>query len=132
MSHNQNVPSVACLIGQNCGIKCSFYLGLGQSKDRCWKKPKDGKSHSGVANFLELLLNDEEATMQQFNKLCRDENVFSCTRVLRRRMFIEVAPSGIVQIPEITREGTGINKESSVKSKILSHFIKRFPFHLWR
>jgi hypothetical protein len=37
------------------------------------EEPKDGKSHSGVANFSEVLLNDEEATMQQLNKLCRNE-----------------------------------------------------------
>ncbi len=49
---------------KNCGIICFFYSSLGHSKDKCWKKPKDGKSHSGVANFLEVLLNDEEATIQ--------------------------------------------------------------------
>ncbi len=46
----------------NCGIKCYFYLGLGHFEDKCWKKPKDGKSHFGAANFLEVLLNDEKAT----------------------------------------------------------------------
>jgi hypothetical protein len=39
-------------------------------------------------------------------------------------MPLEVAPNGIVQIPETIREGTRINKEILVKSKILSHFIK--------
>jgi hypothetical protein len=48
---------------KNCGIKYTFYAGLGHFKDKCWKKPKDGKSHSGATNFLEVLLNDEEATM---------------------------------------------------------------------
>jgi len=48
---------------ENCGVKCSFYAGLGHSKDRCWKKPKDGGSHSGTANFVEVLLNDEEALL---------------------------------------------------------------------
>jgi hypothetical protein len=54
---------------ENCGIKCSFYSGLSHLEDKCWKKPKDGKSHSGATNFLEVLLNDEEVTMQQLNKL---------------------------------------------------------------
>ncbi len=49
---------------ENCGIKCSFCSGLGHSEDKCWKKPKDAKSHSGAANFLEVLLNDEKATLQ--------------------------------------------------------------------
>jgi len=49
---------------KNCGIKCTFCSRLGHSEDRCWKKPKDGKSQSGTTNFLEALLNDEATTMQ--------------------------------------------------------------------
>jgi hypothetical protein len=109
---------------KNCGIKCSFYSGLGHSEDRCWKKPKDGKSHSRATKFLEVLLNDEEATMQQLNKLCGNENIFSYTRVPRRRMPVEVAPGCDVPSPEAVGEGTGVNPETSVRSKILSHFIK--------
>jgi hypothetical protein len=71
----------------------------------CWKKPKDGKSQSGAANFLEVLLNDEEATMQQFNKLCGNENFFSYTRIARRKIHVEV-PSGVIPIPEAAGEGT--------------------------
>jgi len=109
---------------ENCGIKCSFCSGLGRSEDRCWKKPKDGKPHSGAANFLEVLLNDEEATLQQLNKLCGNENVFSYTRVPRRRMLVEVAPASAGPSSEAEGENTGMNRENSVRSKILSHFIK--------
>jgi hypothetical protein len=109
---------------ENCGIKCSFCSGLGHSEDRCWKKPKDGKSHSGAANFLEVLLNDEEATLQQLNKLCGDENIFSYTRVPKRRMPVKVALVGTRPSSEAEGENTRMNRENSVKSKILSHFIK--------
>jgi predicted aspartyl protease len=109
---------------ENCGIKCSFCSGLGHSEDKCWKKPRDGKSHSGTANFLEVLLNDEEATLQQLNKLCGNENIFSYIRVPRRRMPIEVAPASIGPSFEAEGENTGMNWEDSVRSKILSHFIK--------
>jgi len=109
---------------ENCGIKCSFCSGLGHSKDRCWKKPKDGKSPFGVANFLEVLLNDKEATLQQLNKLCGNENIFSYTRVPRRRMPVEVAPASTKPSLEAEGQGTGMNRENFVKSKILSHFIK--------
>jgi predicted aspartyl protease len=109
---------------KNCGIKCSFCSGLGHSEDRCWKKPKDGKSHSGAANFLEVLLNDKEATLQQLNKLCGNENIFSYTRVPRRRMPVEVAPASTEPSPEAKGQGRGMNRENSVRSKILSHFIK--------
>jgi hypothetical protein len=62
---------------KKCGIKCSFYSSLSHFENRCWKKPKDGKTHFGATNFLEVLLNDEEVTMQQLNKLCGNENLFS-------------------------------------------------------
>jgi hypothetical protein len=109
---------------ENCGIKCFFCSGLGHSEDRCWKKPKDGKSHSGAANFLEVLVNDKEATLQQLNKLCGNESILSYTRVPRRRMHVEVAPTSIEPSLEAAGEGTRMNRENFVRSKILSHFIK--------
>ncbi len=109
---------------ENCGIKCSFCAGLGHSEDRCWKKPKDGKVHFGAANFVEVLLDDEQATLQQLNRLCGDKNLFSHTRAPRRRMPIEVAPMANVPSLEIAGDGTGVIREATVKSKILSHFIK--------
>jgi predicted aspartyl protease len=109
---------------ENCGIKCTFCAGLGHLEDRCWKKPKDGKSHSGTANFVEVLLDDEEATLQQLNKLCGNEKVFSYIRVPRRRIPVEVAPTSNVPSPKVAEEGTRVSRETTVKSKILSHFIK--------
>jgi hypothetical protein len=64
---------------KNCGIKCSFCSRLGQSVDKCWKKPKGGKSNSEATIFLEVLLCDEEVTTQKLNKLCGNENVLSYT-----------------------------------------------------
>jgi hypothetical protein len=64
---------------ENCGVKCTFCTGLGHSKDKCWKKPKDGKSTSRAVNFLEVMLDDEAATEQQLNRLCGNENAFSYT-----------------------------------------------------
>jgi len=49
---------------ENCGLKCTFYTRLGHSEDKCWKKPKDGKSTVGIANFLEVLFDDGTATEQ--------------------------------------------------------------------
>ncbi|CAK9877071.1 unnamed protein product [Sphagnum jensenii] len=39
-------------------------------------------------------------------------------------MPIEVAPTCNAPSPEIVGEGTGVSRETTVKSKILSHFIK--------
>jgi hypothetical protein len=53
-----------------------------------------------------------------------NENVFSYTQVPRRRMHVEMVPCGIMHTLEITGKGIGMNKETSIRSKILSHFIK--------
>jgi hypothetical protein len=50
---------------ENCGVKCTFCTGLGHSEDKCWKTNKDGKSASGAANYLEVVLDDEAATEQR-------------------------------------------------------------------
>jgi len=109
---------------KNCGVKCSFCSGLEHSEDRCWRKSKDAKSHFGATNFLEVLLNDEAATLQQFNELCGNENVFSHVRVPRRRLPVEMPPTGTVPSPDVTEDSTGVNREDSIRSKILSHFVK--------
>jgi predicted aspartyl protease len=125
-----NEPRPKCAIcgmphrTKNCGVKCSFCSGLGHSEDKCWRKSKDGKSHSGAANFLEMLLNDEAATLQQLNELCGDENVFSYTRIPRRRMPVELPPANGIPSTEVAEDSTVVNRESSIRSKILSHFIK--------
>jgi hypothetical protein len=93
-------------------------------EDRCWKKPKDEKTHTGTTNFIEVLLSDEEATLQQLNRLCGNEKIFSYTRVPRRRVPVEVAPTTNAPSPEVEEESMTMNRETTVRSKILSHFIK--------
>jgi hypothetical protein len=80
--------------------------------------------HTGIANFVEVLLSDEEATLQQLNQLCGNEKVFSYTRVPRRRVPVEVAPMTNASSPKVEEEGVRMNRETTVKSKILSHFVK--------
>jgi hypothetical protein len=82
------------------------------------------ESNFGATNFLKVLLDDEKATMQQLNKLCGNENVFFYTRVPRRKMSVEMVPSGTMHTHKVVGEGIGMYKETFVRSKILSHFIK--------
>jgi hypothetical protein len=96
---------------KNCGVNCSFYSSVGHFEDKCWKKPKDGKSHFGTINFLEVLLNDEEVTIQQL-KLYNNENLFSYIRVPRRRMHVDIAPRGVVPTPETIRDGTSVSRDT--------------------
>ncbi|CAK9276216.1 unnamed protein product [Sphagnum jensenii] len=86
---------------------------------QCRKKPKDGKLQSRATNFLEVLLNDEATTEQQLNKLCGNENLFSYTRVPRRRAPVEVAPRGAMPIPEVVGEGVGASRDTSISYDML-------------
>jgi hypothetical protein len=105
-------------------MKYYFFSCLGHFEERRWKKPKDGKSHCRATNFLEVLFNDEEATIQQLNKFYENETLFSYTQMPKRRMLANIAPGGVVLTFEATRDGSGINQDTVIKSKILSHFMK--------
>ncbi|CAK9864811.1 unnamed protein product [Sphagnum jensenii] len=70
------------------------------------------------------MLDDEEATLQQLNKLCGSENLFSYTRVPRRRIPVEVTPAASGAVHGTTIEESRINRDESIRSKILSHFVK--------
>jgi hypothetical protein len=113
---------------ENCGMKCSCCSGLGHSEDRCWKKPKDGKTHFGTTNFLEVLLKDEEVTIQQLNKLCGNENIFSHARAPRRRMLVKVATGGAVPSPEVAK-GVTIHQGLGVDEKVSSTIVQDHPAH---
>jgi sulfatase maturation enzyme AslB (radical SAM superfamily) len=65
---------------ENCGLKCSYCFELSHIDERCWKKNK--RSFPTTANYLEVLVNDEEATLTELNRLCgMKNNVFLKTRV---------------------------------------------------
>jgi hypothetical protein len=70
------------------------------------------------------MLDDEEAILHQLNELCGGENLFSYTRVPRRRMPVEATPTAMERTPDHAIGGPGAIREESVKSKILSHFVK--------
>jgi len=56
--------------------------------------------------------------------LCGSENLFSHTRVPRRRIPVEVAAGGAEPTPQTVGDGLGVDRDAAVRSKILSHFIK--------
>jgi hypothetical protein len=62
--------------------------------------------------------------MQQLNNLCGNENLFSYTRMPRRRIPIDVTLGGVVSTPAAVGDATGVSRDTLVKSKILAHFIK--------
>lgn len=74
---------------ENCGLRCSFCNGIGHTKERCWKK--NLKIRVVVANFLEVLVNDEKTTLAQLNYICESNNdVFSHVKLPKHRVFQNV------------------------------------------
>jgi len=71
-----------------------------------------------------MLLDDKKSTIQQLNKFCGEESVFSYTCVTKRRVLVEIILNTFAQAPEVVGERIGMNRKSFMKSKILSHFNK--------
>jgi hypothetical protein len=113
---------------ENCGIRCSFCNGLGHSKDRYWKK-KNIKQSNSIANYLEVLVNDEEATLIELNKICGvNHHLSSRNMIPKRRLSMQANEAeGIVEqaegadVGDRTREAV---PDSRASSKILLHFMK--------
>jgi len=108
---------------KNCGVKCGYYSSMGHTKDKCWKWGKDGKITSTSNNYLEVLVNDEEAILEQLNKLCDTKHdILFGVRIPRRILPMEIQDVEIVDEREI--EHINSTKNLIVCSKILHHFIK--------
>jgi hypothetical protein len=103
---------------ESCGVRYSFYSDLGHAEGRCRRKHNEGKSHFEAANFMEVLQNDE-ATLQQFNKLCGSDKIFSYIEALRRRMLVEVATGGDVPFPG-QQEGQVVTPDVEVRIQDLA------------
>ncbi len=112
---------------KNYRLKCSYYFGLGHTKEQCWKK--NGRRLVVVANYLEVLINDEKATLAKLNRLCgENNNIFSGTRIPKQRNLV-VAPEVDRNKEEVIEKGGATqqifgNEMSITKSKILTHFLK--------
>jgi hypothetical protein len=51
---------------ENFGLNCTFFFfGMGRTKEWCWKK--NGKGPITTTYYVEVLVNDEEATLVEFN-----------------------------------------------------------------
>jgi hypothetical protein len=73
---------------ENYNIRCLFYNGMGHSEDRGWKK-KNTKPSNSTTNYLEVLLNDEEATLNELNKICgANHHLTSRNRIPKRRLLV--------------------------------------------
>jgi hypothetical protein len=53
---------------------------MGHIKDKCWKLGNDGKAPFVANNYLEILVDDEDPTLEELNKLCAQSMMFSLDR----------------------------------------------------
>jgi hypothetical protein len=113
---------------ENYGIRCSFCNGLRHSEDRYWKK-KDNKPSNSTTNYLEVLVNDEDATLKKLNKICGANHHLSSRNNIPNRRF----PMHVNEAEGIAEQVEGVNARdktreampnSGARSKILLHFMK--------
>ncbi len=80
-----------------------MYNGLGHLEDRYWKK-KDTKPSYSTTNYLEVLVNDEKATLTELNRICgANHHLSSGNRIPKRRLSMQINEAkGIVEQAEGT------------------------------
>jgi hypothetical protein len=77
---------------------------------------------------LEVLVDDEEATLVELNRVCgKDQHIFFGVRIPKRKLPITANP--VEEQEEVIMEdeyrGANLGFETTMKSKKNSHFIKR-------
>ncbi len=80
-----------------------------------------------TTNFLEVLVDDEEASLAELNCVYRnDQHVFSGVRIPKRRLPIvtNLVEEQKEVIVEDEQRRANLGSEATVKSKIRFHFIK--------
>ncbi len=109
----------------NCGLKCSFYFGLGHIEDKCSKK--FAKGLPATTNFLEVLVDDEKATLAELNCVCGgDQHIFFEVRIPKRKLPIVANPTKEQEevIAEEEQKGANMESKTVMKFKTFYHFIK--------
>jgi hypothetical protein len=117
---------------KNYGIRCSFCNGLGHLEDCCWKK-KVIKPSNTTTNYLEVLVDDEEATLTKLNRICDVNHHLSYRNMIpKRRLLMQVneAEGIIKQVEGVkardrTRE---VMFDFGARSKKKLHFMKGWIF----
>ncbi len=112
------------------GSQSIFCNGLGHPKEWCWKKIYS--KLGATTNYLEVMINDEEITKIQLNKICGSSHeLFIHTTIHGRWLhvdtFVKAIKNSYPPKDKITRWkkiGIGFEKKIIVRSKILTHFIK--------
>lgn len=96
-------------------------------EEKCWKKNLKGTTT--IIKKLKGVVNDQEATLFELNKICNtNHDLFSRIRMLKKKLPI-ILSFARERIEEMTnkenKETNNVGVEVIVRSMILSHFIKR-------
>jgi hypothetical protein len=95
---------------------------MGHTEDKCWRM--NGKAPSTFVNLLEILVNVEEITLIELNRLCEIKHiVFSNVHMPKRKMHVQAFTS---------RGGTKKlhdNEGMDVRNLGANGNIKSFTFH---
>jgi hypothetical protein len=79
---------------ENYGLKCNFCRGLGHTKECCLKK-KDPYMSGAATNYLEVVVDGEEAIRNYLDKICgSSQDLFSHTRVPKCRVHVDAFARG--------------------------------------
>jgi hypothetical protein len=124
-------PSVANVvedIGLRMWHKVFILQWYGALRRLLWRKINTKPSNS-IVNYLEVSINDEEATINELNKICgANHHLTSGNKIPKRKLSIQANEvEGVIE----QAKGVDVGKRtkeaipnSNARSKILLHFMK--------
>ncbi len=87
---------------ENYGFKCNFYGEMVHAEKKCWKN--NLKNEIVATYFMEVLVEDKEATLGQLNEICGlNYEVFYHVKVPKKRIAMNVL---VGTTPSVEREAT--------------------------
>jgi hypothetical protein len=96
---------------------------MGHIEHKCWKHGKDGKAQFVANNYLQILVDDEGAMLEELNKLCATKHdVFIRVKIPRKCLLIKETNGEVACDHEAGH--VDINTSSIIRSKIFTHFVK--------
>ncbi len=102
---------------------------LGHIEEHCWKK--DSKPGASTTNYLELLVDNEEAVRTHFDKICGDNHeLFSHTMVPKQWVPMDTTIGETKNFNPTDEEAWWRREKTIGLEKIISNKIKDInPFH---
>jgi hypothetical protein len=97
---------------------------MGHSEDRCWKK--DTKPSNYTTNYLEVLVNDEEATLTKLNRICGANHHLSFgNKIPKRRLMM---PAN--EVEGIAEQVEGVDVGDKTKEAIPNYGARSKFFYI--